>query len=280
MKCNASLIACLIGLLCNQTAEAGSPNYKKMLSKMPCAAQINAQVGPRIARQTWMPIVISVANEPRHDGIAFRDTRNTEYISAYRLWSHGKKATFIESRVKWGTNIAQDRQHTWDSSKNCDVQVSEATRNLPALPATTGFNDEDLFGRLVNIYWGVIYVTSLYPPAVASLKELKVAVEAKSDHVTGSLTVVLHPDMRKLTTSQLQPLLDTGAVFSATDLRPVVSREILSHPSIRQSGNYPVTLIYRSGLLSNRDYVGPFKRADYARWIDLELDELKKDVTE
>jgi hypothetical protein len=280
MKYGVAFTLCGILFLCLQPAYASSPNFQRIIATMPCAAQVTAQVGPRITRQTWMPVVISVANEPTHDGIAFRDTRNTVYVSAYRLWAHGKKASFVESRIKWGTNIAQDLQHTWDSTKNCNVQVSETTRNLPTLPGTTGFNDQDLFGKLVNIYWGVIYVTSLYPPAVASLKELKAAVEAKSDHVSGSLTVVLHPDMRKVTASQLQPLLDTGAVFSPTDLRPVVSREILSHPSVRQSGNYPVTLIYRAGLLSNRDYVGPFKRADYARWIDLELEELKKDVAE
>jgi hypothetical protein len=277
MKCHASLIACIVGLLGHQTAEAGSPNYEKMLSKMPCAAQVNAQVTPRIARQTWVPALVSVPNEPLHDGITFRDTRNTEYAKYHRLWLHRTTATYVEGQRKWSSNTVQEIWRTWDSKKKCKVQTSERSRDLPPLPVTFGFTDENLFNLMVSAnYWGVIYVTTLYPPAVNSLKELKAAVQAKGGH----LTVVIHPDIRDATPAQLQPLVDTGAVNAVTDILPLASREIMAHSSIRQSGNYPITLIYRAGLLSNRDRVGPFIQADYERWIDLELNELKNDVAE
>jgi hypothetical protein len=277
MKCNICLLLCLIGLLDNRTAEAGSPNYQRMSSKMPCAAQVKAQIEPRIARQTWVPTIVSIPNEPIHSGITFRDTRNTEFAKSHRLWLHKTNSTYVEVQRKWSSNTVQEIWRTWDSKNNCQVQVSERSRELPPLPVMIGFTDENLFNLMVSAhYWGVIYVTTLYPPAVNSLKELKAAVEAKGGH----LTVVTHPDIQHATSAQLKPLIDTGAVNPGTEILPMASREILAHSSIRQSGNYPITLIYRAGLLSNRDYVGPFKQAEYERWITSELNELRKDVAE
>jgi hypothetical protein len=218
-----------------------------------------------------MPAAVSQPGLALLPGIRFRSTKTKK---SYQLAHALNAALLIEGEVFAPAETTQEIVRRWDADKSCQLEVSTRTVQAPPPPAPSGFTDADLEQLLRAQPWGVIYVTSAYPPAVRALADLRPVVTKAGGH----LTVLLHPDLGRwpLPPHQLQPVLDAAGV---TALQPVASRELRAFDGVGLNhGNYPITFIYRGGLLSIRTRVGPLSAQQFERWITMELARLKADL--
>lgn len=134
----------------------------------------------------------------------------------------------------------------------------------------TAYTDSDLKKTLGEHKWGVIYIWSPYMPlSVKAIREIKAAVKNKGGHVTilldGKASLDEAKKWMKKEKLNMEELTQVGAY-------ELYERDITLH--------YPITLIYADGFLSNRSYVGHKSSKIFEKWIEIELAEIKKDMTQ
>lgn len=263
----------MLSLLATENASAKTKLFQELAATTPCGGQVQAFVSDFIARQTWLP-----EEEPAEKStpIVFHDTRGTSGVRTLRLAVSSADAVLRETILPWYPGDEKETVYSWRSEDNCTLKQSSLVRKRAEIP-TSGFTDVDLEGRLLNNYWGLIFVSKLDKGALGALRELKVAVDAMPDLTSGSLTIVLspgEPEQRQLHKDLLNTL---GVETFDHDLKAAASPVLSLHKRVEDSAVSPVLLIYQAGLISNRDLTGSFGRETYRAWIAAERAQLEMD---
>jgi hypothetical protein len=274
MPCMIRVAFAAFGLALPLSHAWAASAFDELSLRLPCSPQVRAHISTKLRGQ-WKPSEFPViSHEDYPDGITLRDTIE---MKAYDIGALDNKTVLIEYPI-YQTRY-DERWSTWDADKNCVMDVSshpgERGSFLPSFALANGFSDQELT-KLLNAHaWGAIYLTNFHPAAIESLKELRSVVAAKGGH----LTVVLYEDYLShpgaIPASAMEELLKNGGI-AAAELKPLASTEL--YIRARQSDNYPRTLVYLKGFLSNRVFHGPYKSDQYQRLVQDQLDGLTSDL--
>ena len=251
----------LLSVLVAQAAWAFSTDFNDQMKTLGCTSDLKSSLTPKLMKQSWIPINVSIPNLPLMSGIGFRDSLQ---MKAHRIWSDGNSTFYAVADLK----TAKEQVKSWNAKSACKVQVSEKQVDDSILPKTTGFTDQDLMKELHGKHWGVIYVWTPYMPlSVDGVAEIEKAVKAQG----GSLTVLVDA---KASAADIQAWVKKGKIKPSQETA-VASKELYA----RDLGeHYPVAFIFENGFLSNRSYIGYKDSKMFGKWITLERAEIKKDM--
>lgn len=275
-----SLAIVLATVSVSATAWAKEITFKQFATNIPCAAEVRSKIPERLQKsQLWL-----FAERPSN-GWEFRDTIDMKaYIIDWKDWADWPsrkrgQSVLIEHPIFVKSGSAQ--RTVWDPAKNCAAETSTEQYDPQPMPrlSSVGFSDDDLKSLLGGRGWGVIYLASPRSPGLGStwLKAVKAVVEEKGGHLTVVLasSEVSADDKVGFTAEQLQHLR-TNAGISASDLKPLASREIFDRDL--HSGSASTAFVYLNGFLSNRPLGEQHTLADTRKAIQRELDDLKNDL--